>query len=388
VIVDEIQHDYTRYEISQWIYHWNRIEEVFKDQPCTGERWACVKEYMHNFFELSIYHIWHANYSQASSKFKPYTCPLHLAASQGWAICLKFLLDEMAYDANDMSTGESPLYAGLEYPEIVEILLDHGADIELSTAEATTSPFLKALSGLYENQSKDPTGQNAELIARNRQVVDLMVRRGADINATGVARLEGEGAYDAFILEIVAWMADSDLLDTLLKHPTQKLNLNQTDCVGSTALHQLFWEDEAFSATMATFASKLIQYGADVNAQNAQSQGPLAWASKCGDIKSMQLLLEHGAEVDDDDVFGFTALHRACQPESQDDLALERIKILVEHGADFERVASSDGTTPLSLAVERQYVQAYEYLLEQHEAKHGADYFYLLAKDSHERSML
>jgi Ankyrin repeats (3 copies) len=95
---------------------------------------------------------------------------------------------------------------------------------------------------------------------------------------------------------------------------------------------------------------KLIEYGADIDAEDRFGWTPLSWASRGHFFKDgsvHRLLLEHGADVNsraDDD--GFTPLHRASQHG-----ALEIVCLLLEHGADVEAV-NHDGKTALQVVGE------------------------------------
>ena len=112
---------------------------------------------------------------------------------------------------------------------------------------------------------------------------------------------------------------------------------------------------------------KLIEYYADVSAEDDQGRTPLYVASEGRNLKRcsvLHLLLEHGADIDARADDGQTPLHNASAFG-----ALEVARLLVERGADVNARAE-DGRTPLhkALASYRVSLELVQMLLE-----HGAD---------------
>ena len=68
---------------------------------------------------------------------------------------------------------------------------------------------------------------------------------------------------------------------------------------------------------------------------------PIHVASSKGNLALVQLLIDHGANIDLTDIFGNAALHYACDKGQKDVLAL-----LIKVGADIE-LADNRGNTPL-----------------------------------------
>ncbi len=110
---------------------------------------------------------------------------------------------------------------------------------------------------------------------------------------------------------------------------------------------------------------RLIELGANVN-ESASDWWltPLAWGADAGSAEAVELLLTHGADVNQDAVVGYTALHAAAMGGSTqgkgDPLAYQRtVEILIAHGADINRRSNSQ-RTPLdeALANENEAVVA------------------------------
>jgi uncharacterized protein len=113
------------------------------------------------------------------------------------------------------------------------------------------------------------------------------------------------------------------------------------------------YSDDGFPAVgLAVFfrhpdlARALIERGADVNAtaRNALRVAPLHAAAAMRDCATMQLLLDHGADVNARQQLGYTTLHTAAQ--HGDEAMVEQ---LLAAGAD-PRFAGDDGKSPADLA--------------------------------------
>lgn len=113
------------------------------------------------------------------------------------------------------------------------------------------------------------------------------------------------------------------------------------------------YSDDGFPAAgLAIFfrhpelARDLIERGADVNAaaRNKQRVAPIHAAAAVGDLDTMRLLLERGADPNARQEQGYTALHEAARKGS-----MEMAKLLMERGAD-PHVKNDDGKTPLDIA--------------------------------------
>jgi len=75
----------------------------------------------------------------------------------------------------------------------------------------------------------------------------------------------------------------------------------------------------------------LLEHGADVNAQAKDGSTPLHEASRFGTAKTARLLLEHGASVEVKDAQGRTPIQVASTSRNA-----EVMELLLEHGAKWE----------------------------------------------------
>jgi len=96
-------------------------------------------------------------------------------------------------------------------------------------------------------------------------------------------------------------------------------------------------------------ARALIERGADVNAvaENAQRVAPVHAAASVGDVETMRLLLDRGADPNARQQAGFAPLHAAA---GNGDLDMARI--LVARGAD-RHARTDDGKDAAAIAAER-----------------------------------
>jgi ankyrin repeat protein len=125
------------------------------------------------------------------------------------------------------------------------------------------------------------------------------------------------------------------------------------------------YSDDGFPAVgLAVFfrqpelARMLIERGANVNAaaRNAFRVALVHAAAAVRDAAIMQLLIDHGADVNARQQMGYTALHTAAQ--HGDDIMLD---LLLTAGAD-PRTAGDDGKTPADLAAAQGHTAIVERL--------------------------
>ena len=115
-------------------------------------------------------------------------------------------------------------------------------------------------------------------------------------------------------------------------------------------------------------AALLVQYGANVNAENSFGETPLSEAARFSARGVVAILLAHGAKVNHKDPEGQTALHSAVEGDDPATVAL-----LLAHGADVNARAES-GKTPLALALDSRSDHSADHaaiikLLRQHGAR-------------------
>ncbi|MEM9778232.1 MAG: ankyrin repeat domain-containing protein, partial [Chloroflexota bacterium] len=109
--------------------------------------------------------------------------------------------------------------------------------------------------------------------------------------------------------------------------------------------------------------------GADVNYKFGEFETPLLHAAVLWyDVAAAEFLLQQGANPDDTDNLGRTALvqavqYRAGYTEAEANEALEIIAALMQAGAD-PTIAAENGDTPQSIAEQRNHEQIVAQLYE------------------------
>ena len=119
---------------------------------------------------------------------------------------------------------------------------------------------------------------------------------------------------------------------------------------GSTALHHA-----AAFGDVETMAL-LLDNGADANARNDRSSTPLHWA--IGEEPKVRLLLERGADINAKQADGRTPLYQATFAGNHNNI----VRLLLEKGADAN-LSTSTLTTPLMTAAGRGDVECMKLLL-------------------------
>lgn len=216
--------------------------------------------------------------------------------------------------------------------EMVKYLLDQGANIEGNDDLGGYTPLMN--SSLFE-------------------MVDLLVKRGANVNAKN--KFNYTPLHKAVFNFVEGKRKEKDckkILDLLISNGA---NLNAQDNNGNTPL---------MTAIQKTTPAKiLIAKGADVNLANKNKETPLMLAAKGGLLKvvlvvpvigpfaeACKLLLAKGADVNAQDVFGKTALmHAASAAHAQGDSYSSYtglLSLLIEKGAKLE-IEDKDGHTAL-----------------------------------------
>jgi ankyrin repeat protein len=189
---------------------------------------------------------------------------------------------------------DPPIRAAIQYSNILELLLEAGADFKASgllenAAWHNSTQSIKTLldSGVDIND-KNPDGKTALYVAceyDHEDVVGLLLERGADPNLPGPDPPISVATRHPNILKLI--------LDAGANPNTP----------GSLELAA--WHDSAPSA------QHLIAAGADVNAEH---DGKTALRTACtwGHLEVVNVLLENGADVNAKDESGATALDLAA----------------------------------------------------------------------------
>ena len=190
--------------------------------------------------------------------------PLHLAAEKGFRSVIEVLLANKADINARNSTGETPLHhaVGRGFKAIAELLLAQGADVNAKT-------------------SSDGTALQLAARISNRDLVELLLAKGAVIDASDSGK--------ATALHAAAQNKNLPILELLL---AKKANPNLADQSGITPLSR------AVQDGAGNLLEPLLAGGADPNIGDRNGITPLHWAAMLsGGEASAEVLLKNGASV-------------------------------------------------------------------------------------------
>jgi ankyrin repeat protein len=133
----------------------------------------------------------------------------------------------------------------------------------------------------------------------HEEIVELLIRAGADLHATTVSLLGGGGWIP---LHSAARQGHRGVVELLIEAGT---DVNTRDSVGKSTLHDAALEGHK------EIVKLLIKKGADLNAKSGYYGTPLHVASSIGHKKIAELLIANGADLNVQDGFGRTPLNTA-----------------------------------------------------------------------------
>lgn len=270
--------------------------------------------------------------------------PFHDAARSGDVKKVRELLAE-GQDVNAKHKGYSALYlaAWQGHADVVEVLLDGGAEINDRTPEGGTALQYAAESGhedivrlLLERggnpQLADRNGETPLHFAATAAIARLLVDHGADVRArthSGVTPLH--------------LACSGAIAELLIRHGAEVDAMATQGEVGGTPLYGAAFLDPYDRLDVARV---LLANGADVNAVNPSNWDSIALHEAAFRARQefVALLIDHGANVNFVNSWGRTPLMVALSFRRVDNATL-----LINRGTDVT-IADKDGTTPLHMA--------------------------------------
>ena len=255
-----------------------------------------------------------------------YAC-LILAAGSGRTETVRYLLGLPEVDLNHKAYDghTAVLFAALEnHADVVEVLIDAGADIEV----------------------KDYQGRSPLLVASKQgslRVVEVLLKAGADVCVTDIL---GETC-----LIHAAVYGHTDTVRTLLCMP--EVDVNHSNISGLDSLHH------AVLQKYPDVMQMLIDAGADVDATTAVlGVTPLRSACEGRGLEIVQMLVEAGADVHVVDNFSNTILMHAALYSD-----VETVRYLVGLNKVDVNHRNSFGNTALHNARKKQHTDVEQVLL-------------------------
>ena len=264
-----------------------------------------------------------------NSKDIPSTQNLSEAVFTGDLAAVKQALTDGADpSAMDPQSGSTMLATAalMGHTEIVELLLEHGADVNTKSRDGGTALHAAAFLGRIET-------------------VKFLLEKGADANLrSNIGGTAMDGAkLDWEFTKAIIGMLQIEVNEAEVKAGrTKVIELLSEQPKNASPSHNLW---KAAAAGDLSAIKDALGDSADLNALDSQSGiTPLGWAALNGQAEAAKLLIEKGADVNARNRDGTTSLHSAAFLGR-----IGTVKLLLENGADT-MLRSNDGSTPTDVA--------------------------------------
>ncbi|KAK6501013.1 hypothetical protein TWF506_003768 [Arthrobotrys conoides] len=378
----EVEEKEFRYESAYLVDHLKRLETLWPKEDRKGPKWDTFWDKLRQFLEGKAFSHWLSQYFQFCEGYSPDTAyaqthkfkAIHILGAEGCTMVVEFLLVDMKVDPNTLDgEGRTTFNFTFEETDCMKLLLKHGLKIDQKYDGKSYWEMIITdlwLDG-WLHGNIPPKPEMAE-------ICKIFIDIGADINEP-IPMLGPSDHSDALHCAVAS--KSLALFDVLMAHPDVKVN--SKDRHDMTPLNWMnFSPNTDYPLEISKAMTKrLLEAGADPNNQDANSGGPLFFAVSLQDKDVVELLLKHGADVNDDNNQGLTALHTAASAANKVDRGPETsesiLRLLLSYGADVEKEAK-DGETPLHRAAWSGYEKCFMILFQEYQKKRGPDKSFLL----------
>ncbi|XP_065051113.1 uncharacterized protein LOC135680839 [Rhopilema esculentum] len=270
----------------------------------------------------------------------------------------KTKVKDISMDFKDAGTGNTPamIAAIRNNKEILKLLLEHSPDLTLQNVDEKTAVHLanQDLQSFMMSEKLKSDLIHAAWLG-NVKAVRNMLRKDFDVNNTnkdGSTPLQ-LATRDINFFEKLPAMKEYEpwkVVKTLLEH---NVDVNYIDFDGRSVMHYLV-QNTGFAAR--GIANDLVTKIKRVDQKDSKELSPLHMASKLGDVKIVEALLNRGASVSCKSVDGKTPLHYAVLNSK-----MEVVELLISRNADPEE-CDFEGRSPLDIAKEKNNAKLIEVL--------------------------
>jgi ankyrin repeat protein len=272
--------------------------------------------------------------------------PLHEAAEEGHLEVVQCLVQHGA----DKDKADNECYTPLciaavkGYLEVVQYLIQQGADKDKATNICST-PLHRAAGLGREDIVVCLLSHGAKLDVRNsagklpvdvatakqiKQIIRDEEQRRRDVVRSRESQ-DAAAANDRLLNAVKR--GDVDAVRSCCAEANVDINSPHQDELDGTALYA------AVRMGHLEVVQCLIKLGADIDKANKYEWTPLFSAALKGDLAVVQCLLQHGADTDKADGLDWSPLYMAAEKGH-----LEVIQCLVQHGADKDKITQNGWT--------------------------------------------
>ena len=252
------------------------------------------------------------------------TCLIRAACS-GHIEIVRYLVGLLQVEVNHQNDeGFTALHYPVEHTDVMQVLIDAGADIDTKNNDGRSPLQWACLTGELE-------------------VVKMFIRAGAGVCVTDVAGCD--------CLAHATYKGHSEIVRYLLCLP--EVDVNHRNAANNTAL--VFWKH-------ADVVQVLIDAGADIEMNDNDGRSPLHTACLTGELEVVKMLVRAGAGVRATDNDGCTCLMLAAWFGRT-----ETVRYLVgvpEVDVNFQSAADAYNHTALHLAANMKHTDAVQVLID------------------------